>query len=68
MRKKRTQNDLNLSFKDKEKERGERRSQFGGQWKVPMFGDLWKVLLILKLYFTMVIDRYLHISFLFLNL
>jgi hypothetical protein len=25
-------------FKEKEKEGGEGRSQFGGQWKVPMFG------------------------------
>jgi len=38
-------------FKEKEKEGGEGRSQFGGQWKflmlggqweVPMFGGLWK--------------------------
>jgi hypothetical protein len=30
-------------FKEKEKEGGERRSQFSGQWKVPMFGGQWKV-------------------------
>jgi hypothetical protein len=29
-------------FKKKEKEGGERRSQLGGQWKVPMFGGQWK--------------------------
>jgi len=26
-------------LKEKEKEGRERRSQFGGQWKVPMLGD-----------------------------
>jgi hypothetical protein len=39
-------------FQEKEMERDEGRSQFGGQWKVPLlsglckvplFGDLWKV-------------------------
>jgi hypothetical protein len=30
-------------FKEKEKEGGEGRSQFGGQWKVPMFDGQWKV-------------------------
>ncbi len=49
---KKPSNDLNLPFKDKEKEGGERKSQLGGQWKVPliggpqkvpMFGDLCKV-------------------------
>ncbi len=35
-------NDSNLPFKDKEKEGGEGKSQFGGQWKVPMFGGPWK--------------------------
>jgi len=28
-----------LPFKEKEKEGSEGRSQLGGQWKVPMFGD-----------------------------
>jgi hypothetical protein len=32
-----------LLFKEKEKEGGEGRSQFGGQWKVPMLGGQWKV-------------------------
>jgi len=30
-------------FKEKEKERGEGRSQLGGQRKVPMLDDQWKV-------------------------
>jgi hypothetical protein len=29
------------TFKEKEKEGVEGRSQLGGQWKVPMFGDQW---------------------------
>jgi hypothetical protein len=29
-------------FKEKEKEGGEEKSQFGGQWKVPIFGGIWK--------------------------
>jgi hypothetical protein len=36
--KKRAPNDLNSSFKEKEKVGGEGRSQFVGRWKVPMFG------------------------------
>jgi hypothetical protein len=32
-----------LLFKEKEKEGDEGRSQFGGQWKVPMLGGPWKV-------------------------
>jgi hypothetical protein len=78
-------------FKEKEKERGEGKSQLDGQGKVPMFGGQWKenekhlfnsshfppkffyfkpsfFPLILKFYFTMVLGRYLRISFLFLNL
>jgi hypothetical protein len=43
---KRARNDPNSPFKEKEKERGERRSQLGGQWKVPMVDDLWKVALL----------------------
>jgi hypothetical protein len=35
---KKPSNDLNLPFKDKEKEGGERKSQLGGQWKVPLIG------------------------------
>jgi hypothetical protein len=31
-----------LPFKEKEKERGEGRSQLDGPWKVPMFGGQWK--------------------------
>jgi len=34
---------LNSLFKEKEKEGGEGRSQFGGQWKVPMLGGQQKV-------------------------
>ncbi len=30
------------AFKKKEKEGGERKPQLGGQWKVPIFGGLWK--------------------------
>jgi hypothetical protein len=30
------------TFKDKEKEGGERRPQLGGQWKAPMLGGFWK--------------------------
>jgi hypothetical protein len=36
-------NDLNLPFKEKEKEGGEGRHQFGGLWKVPILGGQWKV-------------------------
>jgi hypothetical protein len=43
MSKKKTPNDLDLPFKEKEKEGGEGRSQLCGQWKVPMFGGPWKV-------------------------
>jgi hypothetical protein len=32
-------NDPNSPFKEKEKEGGEKRSQLGGQWKIPMLGD-----------------------------
>jgi hypothetical protein len=39
MSRKRAPNDLNSPFKEKEK-KGEGRSQFGGQWKVPMLGGL----------------------------
>jgi hypothetical protein len=38
-------NDPNSSFKEKEKEGGEGRSQLGGQWKVSMFNGPWKVLM-----------------------
>jgi hypothetical protein len=31
------------TFKEKEKEGGEGRPQFGGQWKVPMLSGPWKV-------------------------
>jgi hypothetical protein len=31
-----------LPFKENEKEGGERRSQFGAQWKVPMLDGQWK--------------------------
>ncbi len=31
------------SFKKKEKDGGEGRSQFGGQWKVPLLGGSWEV-------------------------
>jgi hypothetical protein len=41
--KKRTPNDSNSPFKDKEKEGGEGRSQLGGLWKVLTFGGKWKV-------------------------
>jgi hypothetical protein len=41
--KKRVPNDLNTPFKEKEKKGDEERSQFSGQWKVPMFGGQWKV-------------------------
>jgi len=30
------------AFKKKEKDGGERKTQLGGQWKVPMLGGLWK--------------------------
>jgi hypothetical protein len=30
------------AFKEKEKERDERKPQLGGQWKVPMLGGPWK--------------------------
>jgi hypothetical protein len=49
-----TSNDLNIPFKEYEKEGGERRSQLNGQWKVlmldgpwkvPLFGGQWKVLM-----------------------
>ncbi len=43
---KRNPNDLNSPLKEKEKEGGERRSQFGGQWKVPMLGGPWNVTLL----------------------
>ncbi len=43
MSRKRTPNDSNSPFKNKEKAGGERRSQLGGQWKVPMFSGQWKV-------------------------
>jgi hypothetical protein len=43
MSRKRAPNDSNSPFKKKEKEGSERRSQLGGQWKVPMFGGLCKV-------------------------
>jgi hypothetical protein len=43
MLRKRAPNYLNSPFKKKEKERGERRPQLGGQWKVPMFGGPCKV-------------------------
>jgi hypothetical protein len=33
-------------FKEKEKEGGEKKSQFNNQWKVPMFGGQWKVLML----------------------
>ncbi len=39
----RTSNDSNPPIKENEKEGGERRSQFNGQWKVPMLGGPWKV-------------------------
>jgi hypothetical protein len=35
---KRPPNDPNFPFKKKEKEGGEGRSQFNGQWKVPLLG------------------------------
>jgi hypothetical protein len=35
---KKSPNDLNSPFKEKEKEGGERRSQLNGQWKVLMLG------------------------------
>jgi hypothetical protein len=43
MSRKKTPNYPNSLFKNKEKEGGEGRSQFGGQWKVPMVSDPWKV-------------------------
>ncbi len=33
---------MNPPFKDNEKEGDERRSQFNGQWKVPMLSGQWK--------------------------
>jgi hypothetical protein len=36
---------LNSPFEKKEKEGGERRSQLGGPWKVPMFNGQQKVLM-----------------------
>jgi hypothetical protein len=43
MSEKKTPNDLNSPFKDKEKGGDEGRSKLNGQWKVPMFGGQWKV-------------------------
>jgi hypothetical protein len=42
MSEKKTPNDLNSPFKDKEKGGDEGRSKLNGQWKVPMISDQWK--------------------------
>jgi hypothetical protein len=69
------------AFKKKEKEGGERRPQLGGPWREKekhpfhffslspkqILLNFFCFPLILRFYFTMVIDYYLHLSFLFLD-
>jgi hypothetical protein len=43
MFRKKAPNDPNLPFKEKEKEGGEGRSQFDGEWKVSMLSGPWKL-------------------------